>query len=99
EQGAVRGDGRAPVVADDRGGLLAEGVDDGGVVGDMGEHAVGVGGGGCGGAPVAAYVDGDGPVSGGGQGGELVTPGVPGLGEAVDEEDEGAGALFDAVNP
>jgi hypothetical protein len=28
-------------VADDRGGSFAEGMDDGGVVGDVGEHPVG----------------------------------------------------------
>jgi hypothetical protein len=85
-------------VADDGGDGSVEGAYDAGVVGDVGEHAVRGDLGGFGGASVAADVDGDGAVAGGGEGRELVTPGVPGLGEAVDEQDDGPLPQFGEVD-
>jgi hypothetical protein len=85
-------------VADDGGDRRVEGAYDTGVVGDVREHPVGRDVAGLGGASVAADVDGDGAVAGVGEGRQLVAPGVPGLGEAVDEQDDGALPLFDEVD-
>ncbi len=83
--------------AEDVGVEQGEGAHDGDVVLHQVEHAVGVGRGGLGGAAVAAYVDRHCPVSGRGEGRELAAPGVPGLGEAVHQQDQRAGALLDQV--
>ena len=47
---------------------------------------------------VAAHVGRDGVVTRGGEGGELMAPRIPGLGEAVAEQDERARALLGHVH-
>jgi hypothetical protein len=74
-------------VPDERRRGLAERVDEAEHVVDERGHAVRGQLGGGGGPPVAAHVGGDGVVSGGGERGELVAPGIPELGEAVEEDD------------
>lgn len=86
-------------MAHDDGRPLAEGLHDGDAVLDQLDHAVGLHRLGPGGPPVAAHVHGHGTVAGRGEGGELVAPGVPGLREAVHEQDQGALALFDQMGP
>ena len=60
----------------------------------------GVSGGGGGGRSLAeaAKVGGDGAVAGGSEGGNLVAPRVPELGEAVEEEHDRAGAFLRHVH-
>jgi hypothetical protein len=99
DQGGVGGDGRAPVVADDHRRPLAQRVHHCGVVLDEVEHSVRGHVPGPGRASVTAHVDGDGAETCGGQGRQLVAPGVPGLRETVHQQDQGPGALLDQVNP
>ena len=79
--------------------LLAERAHHPEVVGDVGEHPVGVDGRRLRRAAVAPNVDGRGTVTGVGQGGQLVAPRVPRLGKPVEEQHEGAAALLDDVDP
>jgi hypothetical protein len=75
-------------VADDDRLALAERADHSDDVADHVDEGVGVGGLRCGGAAVAAHIHGHRPESGCGDDGELIAPGVPGLGEAVAEDDQ-----------
>src|SRR5207237_1595300 len=97
EHGVGPGDGAAPIVADDDRlvflEMLAHRIDVAyefvhGVAGDAGGVIALV---------VAAQVDG-GDLKVFGEGGDLVTPGIPEIGEAVEEDDERAGAGGDHVN-
>ncbi len=81
-------DGRAPVVTCDDGAVRAERVDEPDRVPRQVQDRVLVRLGGAAGAGVAALVGGDGVESGLGERGELVPPGVPAFGEAVQEQDE-----------
>ena len=76
-------------MADDHGGRLAKRLDHADAVAGQVDDAVGLDLLGRFGRPIAPDVDGGRPVTGGGEGHELVPPRVPRLGEAVDEQDEG----------
>jgi hypothetical protein len=95
--GQQPGQPAAPVVAGDRGRADAQGHDQVGHL--LGQHPgpVVAHPGRLVGGVVAGQVGRDHPVAGVGQGGELVAPGVPELGEAVQQHHQGAGACFDAV--
>jgi hypothetical protein len=95
--GQQPGQPAAPVVPGDRGRAGAQGPDQvghllgqqpGSVVADPGRLVGGV---------VAGQVGRDHPVAGVGQGGKLVPPGIPELGEAVQQHHQRAGARLHAV--
>jgi hypothetical protein len=95
----VPGDAAAPVVSGDDRAPFAEVVDQAGDVVRQGfDHVAahtrrlrrGV---------IAAHVRSDDAVAGRGQRRDLISPGVPELGEAVQQDDERAGAGFDVVQP
>jgi hypothetical protein len=95
--GQQPGQPTTPVVPGDGGRVGAQGRDEvghllgqdpGSVVTDPGWLVGGV---------VAGQVGRDHSVAGVGEGGELVAPGVPELGEAVQQHHQGAGARLDAV--
>lgn len=94
----VPGDGRAPVVTDDRRCLGTEGRHETDVVGNQANHAIVVDRQRLRRAAVAAHVDGHGAVPGRGERGDLVSPRVPRLGKAMDEQHQRAGTGFDAMD-
>lgn len=99
EQRRVRGDRRAPVVPDDHRGTLAECLHHGRVVLHQLGHPVRHHRLRLRGAAVSAHVHGDRAVSRRGQHRQLVAPRVPGLREAVQQQDQGPAALLDEVDP
>ncbi len=92
------GDGAAPVVSDDRRIAFAEGVDQSLDVGDQLGHGVRRHAGGLLALVVAAQVGRD-DAEALRQLGDLVAPGVPELGEPVQENDERTIAVDHAVQP
>ena len=88
QQSAMPGYRRAPVVADDDGLLDAEGVQNADRIGGQVAHGVASTALRRIRAAVSAHVGRDGVEAGGGQRGKLLSPGIPELGEAVQEQDE-----------
>jgi hypothetical protein len=95
--GQQPGQGAAPVVPGDRGRVGAQGHDQVGHL--LGQHpgSVVADPEGLVGGVVAGQVGRDHPVAGVGEGWDLVAPGIPELGEAVQQHHQWAGARFDAV--
>jgi len=93
-EGGVPGDGRAPIVSDDDGGAVAGMADEGDDVAGECFEVVGFDFWRGGAGSVAALVGDDDAIAGRGDGAELVAPGVGEFGEAVEEDDGGAGGGF-----
>src|SRR5690606_30012109 len=91
-------DGAAPIVADEHGFFDAERIEEAGDIGAEDLHGVLRGVSGGIGATVAAKVGGDGAEAGIGEGVELVAPGVPEFGPAVEHHDREALAGFGNVH-
>jgi hypothetical protein len=88
QQGDTPGDGGAPVVAGEKDARLTEMIGDGENVGsEMRERVVG-GAAGFAGCIVAALIGNDDAEAGGGESFDLLSPGIPEFGEAVEEEDD-----------
>ena len=83
------GDGGAPIVASEEDARLAEMIGDGENVGNEMRERVGGGAAWFAACVVAALVWNDDAEAGGGEGLDLVAPGIPEFGEAVEEEDDG----------
>ena len=88
EQRGVPCDAGAPVVADDDRFLRAIGVDQADNIGGGLVCVIGLYGGGLVGLAIAAHVWRDDSVSSGGDGGNLMPPGIPALRPAMDEHDQ-----------
>ncbi len=93
------GDRRAPIVAGNRRGLFAQGIQLTDHVADQMQQRVFFDFGGSIGAAIAAHVRGDRVEAGFGQGAELMAPGIPGLREAVAKDDQRTFALLCHVHP
>jgi hypothetical protein len=88
QQGAVPGDRSAPVVPHDHRLPLAQGIEEADHVAHQVQLGVALAPFGPVGPAIAALIGGHGVVAGLGQRDELVAPGVPGFGEAVEQDDE-----------
>ena len=99
QQRGVPGHRRAPVVPGDDRLLLAERVHQPDDIAGQVQDRVGVRAGGLVGAAVPALVRRHGVEAGGGQRDQLMTPGVPGFGEAVQQQHQRAAARLGDVHP
>jgi len=94
----VRRDHRAPVVADDGGGVRAKAADDLHIVGNVGEHPVGSDIERLDGSAIPAHVDRRRPKSSLSQCRKLMAPGEPELREPMNQQDQRSLSVLDDVN-
>jgi hypothetical protein len=89
--GCGPGDGRAQIVTDDHRRRLSQRIDHAGAGRDEFSDTIGVGVGRLRRSAVARHVYGNDPIAGSSQSLELISPGIPGLGKAVAQQNHRAG--------